>query len=143
LVIKKSKLKQYINLVREIDRLEAEKMQILAKLQAPPLPEKLLCGKGQVSDPVGNAAVKLVKISNMIDTQLDKLIDLRQEIEQAIANLEPSERHLMRLRYIDGKRWEEIAVEMHYSIQHVWRLHGIILKKMRDYESTEYAKIVL
>jgi DNA-directed RNA polymerase specialized sigma subunit len=121
--------------VQEIDRLELEKEALLAKIQAPPLHEKLLCGKGQLSDPVGNAAVKLAKITSMIDSQLDNLIDIRQAIEQAIAYLEPSERHLMRLRYIDGRRWEEIAVEMHFSIQHIWRLHGIILQKMRDNES--------
>lgn len=31
---------------------------------------------------------------------------------------------VLTLRYIEGKRWEEIAEELHYSFRHVTRLHG-------------------
>ena len=31
---------------------------------------------------------------------------------------------ILTLRYIDGKRWEEIACLMNYSFRHVTRLHG-------------------
>jgi len=62
-------------------------------------------------------------------------LTLRDEIEVAIDSLDdPTERLLMRKRYIEGKRWEQVAVEMNYSINHIWRWHGNILQKMRDNE---------
>ena len=64
-----------------------------------------------------------------------KSIDLRLQIEQAVNALnEPRERELMRRRYIEGQRWEQVAFEMHYSIDHIWRLHGMVLGKLRMQE---------
>lgn len=36
---------------------------------------------------------------------------------------------ILRLRYLDGKRWEEIAVATGYTFRHVTRLHGDALQE--------------
>jgi DNA-directed RNA polymerase specialized sigma subunit len=85
---------------------------------------------------------KLVALQKLYNEKWDELLFLRLRIEEAISSLDDSiERRLMRLRYFEGKRWEVIAVEVGYSIQHVWRLHGFVLEKMRENESINYDNI--
>ena len=60
-----------------------------------------------------------------------KLLKLKGEAYDIIREInDDRERELMELRYIDGLRWEKIALEMHYSYRWVTRLHGRILKKL-------------
>lgn len=59
---------------------------------------------------------------------------MRIRIEAAIDALDGRERYIMRARYIEGRKWEEIALVMNYSIQHLWRVHGDILQGMREDE---------
>ena len=33
-------------------------------------------------------------------------------------------------RYINCKKWDDIAADMHYSVRHVTRLHGAALAEM-------------
>lgn len=76
--------------------------------------------------------------------QVDKIIDYQQRIQaeqlelfcakaeayELISNLAGNERIIMELRYISGKTWEEIAIEMDMSYRHVVRLHGIALRRL-------------
>lgn len=64
----------------------------------------------------------------------EKKADLMQDIiavERAISALPPELRMLMRYRYIDGMRWEEIADIMHISIGtfHNWHNKALLLLK--------------
>ena len=60
-----------------------------------------------------------------------KLLNLKNEAYDIIRDIKDDrERELMELRYIDGLRWEKIALEMNYSHRWVTRLHGRILAKL-------------
>lgn len=39
---------------------------------------------------------------------------------------------VLKLRYVSGKRWEQIAVDMRYGFRHVLRLHGQALSAFGD-----------
>jgi RNA polymerase sigma factor (sigma-70 family) len=56
------------------------------------------------------------------------------EIEGAIDLLQPRERTLLRLYYIDGLTWEQVAYEMDYSWRQVHRIHGDALMKLKATE---------
>lgn len=58
---------------------------------------------------------------------------LRQQlaIEKAIDSLEPTARLLLRHRYIEGMKWEEICVAMNYSWRQTHRLHNAALRDLR------------
>lgn len=58
-------------------------------------------------------------------------------IERAIEKLEPRERRLVRLHYIDGLTWEQVAVEMTYSWRQVHRIHGEALEKLKEEEEVK------
>ena len=74
---------------------------------------------------------KLLELYKKKQAELD---DLLLAIEQAIEKLEPRERRLIRLHYIDGRTWEQVAVAMNYSWRQVHRIHGDALEKLREGE---------
>lgn len=57
-------------------------------------------------------------------------------IETAIEKLRPRERQLVRLHYIDGLTWEQVAVAMSYSWRQVHRIHSNALEKLKEEEPT-------
>ena len=122
-------LQQYRHILREIVHLKTEKQRVLDQLLAPKAPDGMPHSQS-VQDSIGNAVAWRDKYQRLIDARLDELLNLRGCIEDAITGLPPQERQLMRLRYIDGLRWEQIAVELNYSYRQVLRIHGYALHKM-------------
>lgn len=52
---------------------------------------------------------------------IEELTAAQLEVERLIETLEPREREIFRLRYIDGAKWEDICVIMSYSWRQVHR----------------------
>lgn len=129
----KATLRQYRSLLREIDELEQEKQRVLERYLSPGQPTGMP-GAGGKDSSLEDTVVRRMQYQRVIDDKLDVLISLRQQIEAAIGSLPSDERRLIRLYYIDGLRWERVALEINYSVQHVWRLHGQILERMRQDE---------
>ncbi len=74
--------------------------------------------------------MKFIEVSEEINHKIDKLIDLKMTVSNQIDLLDkPEHRILLRLRYIDLKNFEEIAVKMNYDIRQVTRLHGNALQE--------------
>lgn len=125
----KKTLKQYQSLLKEIEQLETEKRDLyhIPAVKITDMP------KAHRQKDLSDLMPKFERLQNKIGDRIDKSITLRNEIEDSISSLEPAERVLMRLRYIDGKSWEQIALEMHYSYRHTTKLHGIILAKLKKH----------
>ena len=71
------------------------------------------------------AKVKLEKARN-------KALRLQDEIEDMIDLLTDSDqKSLIRLRYIHGLSWDEVASEMNWSRSQVFRIHGWALENLR------------
>ena len=67
--------------------------------------------------------VKIVDLENEINRDIDNLVDLKREMVSVIkAVADPEQQTILELRYLCFKSWEQIAVDMNYSIQHVYRL---------------------
>jgi DNA-directed RNA polymerase specialized sigma subunit len=64
--------------------------------------------------------------------KLQKLIDGQLKIEKAIETLNPTERELMRLRYIDGADWTEVAATINYEWAQTHRTHAQALSKIEN-----------
>lgn len=68
--------------------------------------------------------VKIIDLENEIDEEIDKLIDLKQEIVSLIKQVKnPEYKTLLELRYLCFRTWEQIAVEMRYDLSWIHRLH--------------------
>lgn len=70
----------------------------------------------------------LMVMEDMIDREIDKLYDIKQEILAVVLQLEDFRyRDVLMKRYVDIKTWEQIAVEMNYGWTQVHNLHGSAL----------------
>lgn len=63
-----------------------------------------------------------------------RLADQLQRIEDAIASLDPTERDILRLRYIKGCSWTKIAQCVHYSRSAAFDIHAEALRKLAERE---------
>ena len=73
---------------------------------------------------------RLAELEEQLDSRVDALIAVKQEILTAIEQLEDTRhRTLLVAYYINGQTWEEIAVEMGYTFRRVTQLHVEALLK--------------
>ena len=74
---------------------------------------------------------KMVDLENEINEDIDALVDLKAEIMRRIKRVENTEyQTILELRYLCFKRWEEIAVEMGYSLRRLYELHDCALEEV-------------
>lgn len=87
---------------------------------------------GSVKDKVGETVTKIVALQDKINEEIDRLIDLKSEIHTVIEQVEDEdERLLLRMRYIEYMRWEDIASQMHFSLRNATRLHAVALEHVK------------
>ena len=68
---------------------------------------------------------RLAELDEKIDRRIDQLVAVKQEIMDAIAQVEDSRyRTLLTERYMEFRTWEQIAVDMNYTWRRVMQLHG-------------------
>ena len=68
--------------------------------------------------------IKIIDFQNEINTDIDRLVDIKREIVKIIKAVGNSEcQTLLELRYLCFKTWEQIAVDMGYTIDNVYRIH--------------------
>lgn len=75
-------------------------------------------------------------LSDKIQARTAALIGVRVEIIQATEKLEDAnQRTLLVERYVNGKTWERICVDMKYSWKQVHRIHGAALQAIEPFVS--------
>jgi DNA-directed RNA polymerase specialized sigma subunit len=72
----------------------------------------------------------MIELEQLIDKDLEEMYKKRREAYSLIRTLSGTERDVMELRYIQGYKWEEIAVKLDISYRHTTRLHGQALEKL-------------
>lgn len=73
---------------------------------------------------------KIIDIEDEIDRLIDGYVDLKHKMISEIHGLQDSRYiEILYKKYVEGKRLEEIAVEMDYTFQYVVLLHGHALKE--------------
>lgn len=76
-----------------------------------------------------DAAVRVMEYEQQIAVEIAELCRLKTEIRGVIDAVEDKRyRELLTARYINQERWEQIAVNMHYSYMQVHRLHKEALR---------------
>ena len=75
--------------------------------------------------------VKMMELENEINADIDVLVDLKKEIMSIIKKINnPEQQTLLELRYLCFKTWEQIAVDMGYSIQNAYKVHDRALENI-------------
>ena len=89
--------------------------------------------------PHGSNHSDLSDYAAILDEQIELLKEERlervrcyQKIERQIRQMEnEDEQEVLRLRYIKGLKWEEVALKMNYSWKQVHRIHSSALKSFK------------
>jgi DNA-directed RNA polymerase specialized sigma subunit len=126
-------LKRYINLDREIERKLEEVGRLRSKLtRIMPIYSTEPKGGGSIRGKTENIIAKIVDLEKEIDADIDRLVAIRDGIKTIIEAVEDDrERLLLQYRYLDGKTFEKIAVEMNYSWRQIHRLHSRALTNLK------------
>ena len=74
---------------------------------------------------------KIVDFEQEINRDIDRLVDLKREARDAISALtDPDQQLVLELRYLCFKRWEDIAVDMGYSLRRLYELNDCALEEI-------------
>lgn len=75
--------------------------------------------------------VKIIDLENEVNAEIDRLVEVKRDITHFINEVpNPEEQTLLELRYLCFKTWEQIAVEMGYGLQNLYKLHRRALKNI-------------
>ena len=128
------KAKSRLRLVGKIDRLinnklrEIDKLKEIATSVSNPLSPNL--SRSGNDDKIATIITKIIDYQEDVAAQIDYCIDLKKQIVAEIESIESVEAmQLLYLKYIDGKMWKEIEIDMQISRAWMFRLHGIALIK--------------
>lgn len=97
---------------------------------------RALCEQLRTED--GHRVALDAAVANLVDTErktaaeVTRLCKLETEIACTIDRLPEPYRTLLFERYINGKTWEQIAVDMHYSYRGVTKMHGKALQAVKE-----------
>ena len=92
------------------------------------------------SDPkkLENVMAKIIDMESEISADIERLVDIKEEISKAVAAVEnPLQRLLLEYRYILCKKWPEVAEAIGLSERSTFEQHGKILKKFIFFENPQ------
>lgn len=108
-------------LQNEIERLRTEAES--ASISIDGLPK---CGKG--GSKMENIVVQLADFETSLQDELSQVWRTRMQIIEKLSQVKDVRHYeILRLRYLEGERWEQIAVDMNITWRHCYRLHGSAL----------------
>lgn len=91
-----------------------------------------ITGKGQVSSPTENLAVKLTELDADIVRMIDELVDLKAEALHMLHQLESYEQeYVLTAYYIHGKSVSQIAADIGKTTRQVFRIKRAGLEEMQ------------
>ena len=131
----KEELKQYKHIKRELKKLEETYQRINEDLYGPRTSDLSGMPKSQPVEGFNPADAKIDdkdEIRKMYARKKEELEAALLAIEKAINTLEPSERTVLRLHYIDGLKWEQVCVEGFFSWRTAHRIHARALEKLKN-----------
>lgn len=136
-------LNQYRIMHIEIDQItkELQRWQDLATRISPSYSDM---PHGGGSDKVQTAAVEVAELTDKLDQKLHQAIMVQENIKKLLESLDDIKlRQLMSYRYINGMRWEEIAVRMDFNYRWVLRLHRKALNQISEQAIESHIKTVI
>ena len=129
----KDRLRNYANLKEECEQLRRQLEELEATLYYP----KIQRLNGMPSAPSKENTLELmvarhIELQERYEAKITEMTKEMLLIEEAIDALEPTARMLLRYRYLDGLKWEEVCVRMNYSWMQTHRIHANALNQLRE-----------
>lgn len=137
------KIKEYLRQAYRIDQRINSKLEQIAALhdlatKATVTYSDMPKSPNRSGSKIEDAITKIMDLEDEINRDIDKLVDLKTDITHLIKNLDSHEHQIiLEQRYLCFKSWEQIAVDMGYSIQHIFRLHDAALTELERFYKDE------
>lgn len=126
----KTWLRSYRYLKSEAERLEEELAEWRSKAEKMTRELSGMPSGSGGGDKVPACVEKIWELERKLSAKLSDMVEQRQAIERAIEALPDKQKQLMHYRYIDGMKWEKVAVEMNMEYRWVLRIHGRALQEI-------------
>lgn len=125
--------KRYLNKVQQTDRLKRRLLSTIATLRAGLTSQsyELSPDRVQTSGPKDTLAETFAKIDELERKINQNIEDLKSWTEEAFDRIRRVEnldqQNVLIARYIEGKKWEQVSVEINFSSSRVFEIHGAAL----------------
>lgn len=130
----KAYLKQYRAAEKIAGRLKTEyeeQMLLIDNIKSPSNTDGMPRGSG-ISNRTEQRALRLVEAAERYKDAEVEALKKRQQVFDLIWNVPGLKGEILYLRYIKLKSWDQVANMLHYSLQHIHRLHGEILLELSN-----------
>jgi chromosome segregation ATPase len=82
----------------------------------------------QATSTMADAVAKIIDLQAEINRDIDRLVDLKRDVVTLVKSVDNTEfQTLLEKRYLCYLSWEQIAVDMNYSIHHLYKMHNLAL----------------
>ena len=133
--------KEFLNQAYRIDQRINSKLEQIISLHA--LATKatstlsdMPVSKTESQSKMAEIIAKIVDLEAEINRDIEKLMEIKQNIVSTIKKVQnPELQTLLELRYLCFRTWEQVALEMDYSIQHIFRIHDKALKSVKIFKT--------
>ena len=76
---------------------------------------------------------KIVDLEREINDDIDQMVDTKRELRELVESISNVEyRTVLELRYLNFKKWEQIAVAMHYALRTVHYIHDKAIEFLEE-----------
>ena len=127
--------KEYLSQARYLDeRINAKIKQVEALNTLATSATSVLTGMphspNKATSKMANIVDKIVDLQAEINRDIDELVDLKKAIGELIKAVDcPEQQTLLEKRYLCFQSWEQIAVDMFYSMHYLYKVHNAALEK--------------
>lgn len=128
-------MRNYQKIKQEREQLRQQLEEIEAALYYPKTQRLTDMPKAPVDgNPQEDLALHHIELQELYRAKLEELAAEQLAIEKAIESLDQTHRMLLRYRYIDGLKWEEVCVKMGYCWTQIHEHHGRALELLKGAE---------
>lgn len=130
----KEYLRQYEAAERIARRLKTEydeQVLMIDNIKSPSNTDGMPHGSG-ISNRTEQSALRLLETAERYKNAEVEALKKRQQVFNLIWNVPGVKGDILYERYINLKNWDQVADSVHYSLQHVHRLHGEVLLELKN-----------
>lgn len=125
-------LKQIRLIDKEINQMLNELERIRCSLMRSPQLKQVSVQESKVGLK-DDVYIKMIEYNDKINQKVDELIDTKKKVFDIIEQIKDHEQRLiLKMRYVDCEKWEDIEQELHVSKNTMHRIHRKALKEFNS-----------
>lgn len=125
-------LKQIRLIDKEINQILNELERIRCSLMRSPQLKQVSVQESKVGLK-DDVYIKMIEYNDKINQKVDELIDTKKKVFDIIEQIKDHEQRLiLKMRYVDCEKWEDIEQELHVSKNTMHRIHRKALKEFNS-----------